>query len=107
MEDCHSIHIEKESAFFGVFDGHGGVLVAQCVPRALVYPVACPLFDCLIAFRSFTTASVTKATSNDALLCRRFAQQRMYENLKSQLSTSQRPVPELLEHAYLSTDAQV
>lgn len=30
MEDCHSIHIEKDSAFFGVYDGHGGVLVAQC-----------------------------------------------------------------------------
>lgn len=30
MEDCYSIHVEKETAFFGVYDGHGGVLVAQC-----------------------------------------------------------------------------
>ena len=32
MEDCFSIHVEPQDSFFGVFDGHGGAAVAQCVP---------------------------------------------------------------------------
>lgn len=37
MEDCYSIHTDnKDSAFFGVYDGHGGVLVAQCACLPLV-----------------------------------------------------------------------
>ena len=34
MEDCYSIHLETQDSFFGVFDGHGGASVAQCVALA-------------------------------------------------------------------------
>jgi serine/threonine protein phosphatase PrpC len=35
MEDAHVVHMREDSAFFGVFDGHGGSECSQFVARSL------------------------------------------------------------------------